>query len=244
MIHRKAEQQCQVCGVQHKTVDMIPAAVVRAPIADLILEEKGSWDRDGFICGEDYNRFRYAYVQNLLEKEKGDINELDREVLESLTRHELLSSSVNEEFESDLTVGQRISDRIATFGGSWTFILTFLGILVIWILANTIFLMTRPFDPYPFILLNLVLSCIAALQAPVIMMSQNRQESKDRLRATSDYQVNLKAELEIRHLHQKIDHLLKEQWGRMSEIQSIQMDLLEELRRVRGGGKGLPKDGS
>ncbi len=234
------EHNCLVCGKPRKRADLIPASIVRSPIADLIQETTGSWDPDGFICEDDYNNFRYLYVQKLLEKERGDLSELDREVLDSLSRHELLSSSENEEFESDLTFGQRLSDRMAAFGGSWTFIISFGAILLLWIMVNTVVLMKRPFDPYPFILLNLVLSCLAALQAPVIMMSQNRQEAKDRLRAANDYQINLKAELEIRHLHQKMDHLLNQQWDRMSEIQEIQMDLLEELRLARGG-KGPAK---
>jgi len=110
---------------------------------------------------------------------------------------------------------------------------------VIWIALNSVLLLRRPFDPYPFILLNLVLSCLAAIQAPVIMMSQNRQESKDRLRSQHDYRVNLKAELEIRQLHDKIDHLLSHQWERLVEIQQIQIDLLSELAPLRGKGKDI-----
>ncbi len=234
------EHNCLVCGKLRKRADLIPASVVRAAIADLIRESTGKWDPGGFVCMEDYNNFRYLYVQRLLERERGDLSELDREVLDSLSHYELLSSSENEEFESDLTFGQRLSDRMAAFGGSWTFIISFGAILLLWIVMNSVVLLQRPFDPYPFILLNLVLSCLAALQAPIIMMSQNRQEAKDRLRAANDYQINLKAELEIRHLHQKMDHLLNQQWDRMSEIQEIQMDLLEELRLARGG-KGPAK---
>ena len=111
-----------------------------------------------------------------------------------------------------MTPGQRLADRIAAVGGSWNFITGFVIVLFAWIAINSIALLSRPFDPYPYILLNLVLSCLAAIQAPVIMMSQNRQETRDRLHAMRDYQVNLKAELEIRHLHQKIDHLLSHQW--------------------------------
>ena len=119
MNHQENDQHCQVCGAQFRRGDMVPAALVRAPVADLIRSITGEWDPDGFICVDDYNRFRYEYVQKLLERERGDVNELDREVLESLSRHELLSSSENEEFESDLTFGQRLSDKMASFGGSW-----------------------------------------------------------------------------------------------------------------------------
>jgi len=141
--------------------------------------------------------------------------------------------------KKDVTLGEKMADGLASFGGSWTFLIIFGSILFIWIGLNSILLLKKPFDPYPFFLLNLVLSCIAAVQAPVIMMSQNRQEAKDRLRSQHNYQVNLKAELEIRQLHDKIDHLLSHQWERLVEIQQIQIDLLSELAHLRGKGKDL-----
>ena len=128
-------------------------------------------------------------------------------------------------------IGQNIADSVAKFGGSWTFILIFIFILLFWIILNSIALMKKPFDPYPYILLNLVLSCLAALQAPVIMMSQNRQEEKDRIRAENDYQVNLKAEIEIKILHEKLNHLITDQWDRLVEIREIQLELLEDLQK-------------
>ena len=158
------------------------------------------------------------------------MTELDQEVVESLQKHDILSSHIDQEYESKLTFGERLSDRIAAFGGSWRFLIIFAFILLVWVLINSLFLWSKPFDPYPYILLNLILSCLAAVQAPVIMMSQNRQEAKDRVRASHDYQINLKAELEIRNLHQKIDHLLSRQWERLVEIQEIQLELLEEIR--------------
>src|SRR5204863_9662655 len=132
-----------------------------------------------------------------------------------------------------LTPGDRLADGIAAFGGSWAFILSFLGFLVLWIFANLWFLASRAFDPYPFILLNLILSCIAAMQAPVIMMSQNRQETRDRQRAENDYKINLKAELEIRHLHEKVDYLLHQFATRLMEVQQIQLDLMRERAQHR-----------
>jgi uncharacterized membrane protein len=126
-----------------------------------------------------------------------------------------------------------LSDQIASFGGSWRFIILFGVILVLWIILNAALLLNRGFDPYPFILLNLILSCLAAMQAPIIMMSQNRAELRDRLRSENDYKINLKAELEIRHLHEKIDHLLRRQYNRLFEIQQIQIELLEEIGRKR-----------
>jgi uncharacterized membrane protein len=152
-------------------------------------------------------------------------------VLESLKNHETISEDVSLEYRSKLTFGEKLSDKISAFGGSWKFINLFLIVLVLWILLNTFILIGHKFDPYPYILLNLVLSCIAALQAPVIMMSQNRQEARDRMRSENDYKINLKSELEIRQLHLKIDHLLSSQWERMMEIQDIQISLIEELRK-------------
>ncbi|HJW77907.1 MAG TPA: DUF1003 domain-containing protein, partial [Beijerinckiaceae bacterium] len=152
-----------------------------------------------------------------------------RDVVESLRRHETIGRDVDSEFDERRTFGQRVSDRIASFGGSWTFILSFFAFLVVWMAINVAIGLSRAFDPYPFILLNLVLSCLAAIQAPIIIMSQKRQEARDRLRAENDYRVNLKAELEIRHLHEKIDHLLTKQWERLAEIQQIQLELLQEL---------------
>jgi uncharacterized membrane protein len=151
-----------------------------------------------------------------------------------LRQHEILSSDIGKEFQKKLTFGERLSDRIAEFGGSWSFIICFGVVLLGWIILNAVFLINRGFDPYPFILLNLILSCLSAIQAPIIMMSQNRAEARDRLRAEHDYKINLKAELEIRHLHEKIDHLLQRQYNRLFEIQQIQIELLEEPSHKRG----------
>jgi uncharacterized membrane protein len=230
---------CNICGKTKARSMMMPAALVRNAVTEHIKAAYPDWKPQGYICLNDLNRFRLNYIQNLLESEKGELTALDHEVLQSLQRHEILSSNVDAEFEKDLALGEKMADRLASFGGSWTFIIIFAAILFAWIGLNSFLLLKKPFDPYPFILLNLVLSCLAAIQAPVIMMSQNRQEAKDRLRAQNDYQVNLKAELEIRHLHDKIDHLLSHQWERLVEIQQIQIDLLSELARLRDKGKGI-----
>jgi len=228
---------CNICGKTKAKSMMMPAALVRNALTEKIKVAYPDWKPEGYICLSDLNEFRMQYIQNLLQSEKGELTLLDREVLESLQRHDTLSSNVDAEFEKDLTYGEKMADGLAAFGGSWTFIIIFASILVTWIVLNSFLLLKKPFDPYPFILLNLVLSCLAAVQAPVIMMSQNRQEDKDRLRSQHDYQVNLKAELEIRHLHEKIDHLLSHQWERLVEIQQIQIDLLSELTRIRDKGK-------
>jgi len=230
---------CNICGKTKARSRMMPAALVRKAVAEQIKKSYPDWKAEGYICLNDLNQFRMQYIQSLLESEKGELTTLDHEVLESLQRHETLSSNVDAEYEEDLTLGGKMADGLASFGGSWPFIIIFASILFIWIVLNSFLLLKKPFDPYPFILLNLVLSCLAAIQAPVIMMSQNRQESKDRLRSQHDYRVNLKAELEIRQLHEKIDHLLSHQWERLVEIQQIQIDLLSELTRQRDKGKEI-----
>ncbi len=228
---------CRICGKTKAQSMMMPAALIRNAITDQIRKEHPDWSAEGYICIADLNRFRMQYIQNLLESEKGELTSLDHEVIESLKQHETLASNINAEFEKDLTLGETLADKIAVFGGSWKFILVFGSVLFIWIIVNTAVLLWKPFDPYPFILLNLILSCLAAIQAPVIMMSQNRQEAKDRLRSEHDYRVNLKAELEIRHLHEKIDHLMSHQWERLVEIQQIQIELMSEITRIKGRRK-------
>src|SRR5205085_3335326 len=209
--------------------------VVRPSQYEYVKKKDPQWDGKGFICFEDLAKFRRDYVKEVLEDEIGELSALDHEVVESLQAHEILSSDISKQFEKKLTFGEKLSDTIAAFGGSWTFIIFFSVVLLVWIAVNSFILATHAFDPYPYILMNLVLSALAALQAPVIMMSQNRSEARDRLRGENDYKINLKAELEIRHLHEKIDPLLRRQYNRLFEIQQIQIELLEELAQKRRG---------
>ena len=206
---------------------------VRPAVSKIIQEKTGNWDEDGWICMTDLQQYQHLYVESLLEEEKGELTELDKEVIEGLRKHEILAANPDIDFEKQLTLGQRLADTIADFGGSWTFISIFGIFIFAWMALNITAVFVKPFDPFPFILLNLVLSTLAAIQAPVIMMSQNRQEERDRQRAIYDYKVNLKAELEIRQLHQKVDHLLSKQWERLVEIQEIQMELINELREKK-----------
>jgi uncharacterized membrane protein len=224
---------CTVCGNTFYIQDLVPGAAVRDMVAKEIAKDHSDWSPESFICRSDLAKYRAKYVHFLLESEKGEITTLEQEVLHSIREHELLAKNVDAEFEQKWSFGQRLADRIAVFGGSWTFLICFGAFLALWIGMNTMILVLRPPDPYPFIFLNLILSCLAAIQAPVIMMSQNRQEAKDRIRSQHDYQVNLKAELEIRHLHDKIDHLLSHQWDRLAQIQEIQLDLLSEIGKKK-----------
>jgi uncharacterized membrane protein len=231
-LENSPERRCQVCG-ESRRAKLKPAIVVRPAVAELLRKDVPTWTDDGWICVDDLARYRSRYVESLMEADKGELDEIEREVLRSLEEHDILSTNPEEEFQGKLTPGQRLADRIADFGGSWIFIAIFAAVLLAWMVLNSVVLLTRAFDPFPYILLNLVLSCLAAIQAPVIMMSQKRQESRDRLRGVRDYQVNLKAELEIRHLHQKLDHLLTHQWERLVEIQEIQLELMNEIRGRR-----------
>jgi uncharacterized membrane protein len=224
---------CQICHKKKRLSEVKPGAVVREPIVEVIKKTHPDWSSTGFICIPDLNHFREEYVKDVLAKGKGEVSVLEEQVMRSLKEHELVSTNINAEFDRKLTFGERMSDKMAIYAGSWRFIGIFMTVLFIWICINTIVLVQKPFDPYPFILLNLILSCIAAIQAPIILMSQNRQEAKDRLRSEHDYRVNLKAELEIRHLHEKMDHLLMTQWQRLLEIQEVQTELMEELAGKR-----------
>ncbi len=227
------KKTCAVCNKSLSLAELTPGRFVRPMIADRIAAEHPEWTSDAYICHSDLNRYRSLYVQSVLEQERGELSTLEQQVIRSLRDHDVLAENLNDTIDEQYTLGQRLADHVASFGGSWTFIIFFASVLTVWIIINSLAMLGKPFDPYPFILLNLVLSCLAAIQAPVIMMSQNRQEVKDRLRAENDYRVNLKAELEIRHLHSKLDLLLTHQWQRLLEIQQVQTDLLEELGNKR-----------
>lgn len=233
MEKRNEQHLCAVCGKSFALKNLVPGGAVRDVIAAEIAHDHPSWSAQSFICHPDLAKYRIDYVNSLLVSERGELTSLEYEVIDSLQKHELLTKNIETEFDKDWSLGERLADKIATFGGSWTFLICFAVFLSGWIILNAVILLVHPLDPYPFILLNLVLSCLAAVQAPIIMMSQNRQEAKDRLRSQHDYQVNLKAELEIRHLHEKMDHLLSHQWSRLTQIQEIQLDLLSEMSKRR-----------
>ncbi|MDH4239448.1 MAG: DUF1003 domain-containing protein [Phycisphaerae bacterium] len=224
---------CPICDAIKPITEGRPAEMVGGPIGDIIRREHADWGAGHIICLSCLSRFRNKYLQEAIEAQRGELSAVEKSVLDSLAEQEVLARNINPEFERALTVGEQVADKVSSFGGSWRFIIIFGSVLVIWITVNSIFLLLRPFDPFPFILLNLVLSCLAAVQAPIIMMSQNRQEAKDRLRAEHDYQVNLKAEIEIRQLHTKIDQLMNHSWQRLLEIQRVQIDLMEELAAVK-----------
>jgi uncharacterized membrane protein len=226
-----ADEQCFHCKRIRPYDVMVPGEMLRPALIDTIRKHDATWGPSRMICVDCLDLFRSEYVEDALKDEVGELSKLEQEVIDSLREQETLTENINRAFEKSITFGQRVADRVAAFGGSWIFIGSFFLLLAAWIGVNSLATLLGPFDPYPYILLNLMLSCLAAMQAPIIMMSQNRIEARDRLRSENDYQVNLKAELEIRHLHEKLDVLLKHQWQKLLEIQQIQMDFMKELMR-------------
>jgi uncharacterized membrane protein len=202
---------------------------IRSGVFDLIQESFPDFTVNDCISLAELNTYRRLYLTSLIVQEKGELASIDQDVMDAIKNNAILSENIQDELETDLTLGQRLADQVAAFGGSWAFIVTFFSFMLLWIMVNTWFLATKPFDSYPFILLNLILSCLASIQAPIIMMSQNRQEQKDRMRGEHDYKINLKAELEIKLLSEKMDHLLIHQSRKLLEIQEVQTDYLEDL---------------
>jgi uncharacterized membrane protein len=224
--------QTVYCAISKKSVpvdEAYNASELRPQLFDLIHREHPEFSEESFIAIEVLNRYRKKYVTNIIEQEIGEVDQLEKEVIDAISSNKILSENIEDNIHDTLSVGQKVADHIAAFGGSWTFILSFFGFLLLWIVMNVWVLMKHAFDPFPFILLNLILSCIAAIQAPIIMMSQNRLEQKDRQRSEHDYKINLKAEIEIKLLHEKIDHLIVHQNKRLLEIQQIQADYLEDI---------------
>lgn len=227
----KITVRCQISGADLPLNDAVPVDLIRESLLPSLRKRCPDLDSNGYVGMAELNRARIEHAEELAEGEMKDLIRLKREVLESLQRQEILTRNTESDFEKNTTTGQRIADKVAAFGGSWTFIIGFMVVLAIWMIANSVALLSKPFDPFPFIFLNLVLSCVAALQAPVIMMSQNRSEARDRMRAENDYKVNLKAELEIQHINEKIDKLINDQWKHLLEIQQMQMEMIEEMTK-------------
>lgn len=214
-----------------KSYETVKGHEISNEIFELIKKDHPEFTSESSISIDHLNQYRRQYLANLLEEEKGELETIDVDVIEAFKGNSTFSKNIKTTLEAELTTGQKLADKIAEFGGSWTFIIAFFSFIVIWMIINVIFLVDQSFDPYPFILLNLILSCLAAIQAPIIMMSQNRQEEKDRQRAEHDYKVDLKAELEIKLLSEKIDHLLAHQNKKLLNMQQVQIDYLENLMK-------------
>ncbi len=226
-----------ISGKTFPAAEKVAGRAVRQCILAEIQKDHPGFSTADFLSLSEMNAYRNKYIQSVLARENGELSGMGRQVLENFASEKTLSEKLLEEQEQQAhsSFGERVADKIAGFGGSWTFILSFLAVLLLWIIINSFLLHSRPFDPYPFILLNLVLSCIAAIQAPVIMMSQNRQELKDRTRAKNDYLINLKSELEVRMLHEKIDHLIINQQETLLEIQQVQIEMMTDIMEKLNG---------
>ncbi len=217
---------------EFQETEKVHAKAIRKSIFNLIKNDVPEFNSKSLISISELNQYRQKYIAQYLVNEVGELNELEEDVLKTLQNQVTITSKLGKETDiSSFTFGQRLADHIATFGGSWKFIIIFGVFIGVWITSNIIFLVNKGFDPYPFILLNLILSCLAALQAPVIMMSQNRQEEKDRERSKQDYMINLKSELEIRMLHEKLDHLIIHQQQELLTIQQVQVEMLEDIMK-------------
>ena len=216
---------------QYPVSERVPARTIRHSVLHLMQKGNPNINHNSSVSLSELNEYRHRYITDYLTREVGELNELEKTVLDSLSANGTITDKLDGDEQQNLTFGQRIADRVATFGGSWTFIISFMVFILIWIGLNIYWLSNQGFDPYPFILLNLILSCIASLQAPVIMMSQNRQEEKDRNRAKNDYMINLKSELEIRTLHEKLDHFIMDQQQELLEIQKVQIEMMNDILR-------------
>ncbi len=225
---KKERLPCALTGRELPRQDLVNIETIRDALVERIRLDHPDLARDALISRRELARYRTLYVEELLTAERGDLTEIEHRVAESLANNETLAEDVEREYAEKRTLPEWLADQLASLAGSWSFIVGFCVALAIWIAFNAWRGDAQAFDPYPFILLNLILSCVAALQAPVIMMSQKRQEAKDRLRSLNDYQVNLKAELEIRHLHEKVDHLVSKQWQRLAEIQQLQLEMMAD----------------
>lgn len=222
-----------ISNVEFPEHDRVSGKTIRTSILNLILEDFPDFDVNDSIAVQELNVYREKYISKFLQTEISQLSKLEKDVVRSLGDDTSFVAKVEEEVDTR-NYGQIVADKVAAFGGSWTFIIAFFIFISIWIGSNVIIFTNKEFDPYPFILLNLILSCVAALQAPVIMMSQNRQKEKDRERAKKDYMINLKSELEIRMLDDKIDHLVMHQQQELIEIQKVQIEMMNDiLNRIK-----------
>ncbi len=232
--NRPSEVTCQICGLAKSETELWPGELLQEGLKETIKKKYPQWVSTGYICLADLNRLRGEYLEDLLQEDAGQVTALQQQAVGAIEQHELLSRNLNVAFEQELTFWERLSDKVASFGGSWGFIIGFGVVICLWFAVNSLVLWMQPFDPYPYIFLNLVLSGLAGFQAPIILMSQNRQDAKDRLRSEFDYRINLKAELEIRNLNEKMDLMLRQQWHRLLEIQRLQFQVMEELAGICG----------
>lgn len=221
--------QSDISKKTYSLSERVSGDTVRDSLMKLIQKDNPAFTHEHYLSISELNYYREKYIASYITAQVGELKDLETTVMNSLTDQTTLTDKIDGDEKIELTFGQHLADKIAEFGGSWTFIISFGVFIFIWICLNIFWFSNKGYDPYPFILLNLILSCLAALQAPVIMMSQNRQEEKDRERSKKDYMINLKSELEIRTLHEKIDHLIMHQQQELLEIQKVQIEMMNDI---------------
>ncbi|WP_432797620.1 DUF1003 domain-containing protein [Poriferisphaera sp. WC338] len=229
-LRQKNHDSCPITKEATPEADRVPLHAITPPVLKLILKDHPECEECKWVSRHMLAHYRNQLIHHIMADERGQMTELEQHVAQSIKENKMLTVNVNEDFTDRSSLGARIADMVAKFGGSWAFVIAFTSFIALWIVVNVFFLVNvEGFDPYPFILLNLALSCIAALQAPIIMMSQNRQNEKDRMHSEHEYKINLKAEFEIQNLTHKMDLMLEKHWSHMLELQEMQINMLNEL---------------
>ncbi|MHA8137790.1 DUF1003 domain-containing protein [Lactobacillaceae bacterium Scapto_B20] len=223
-------EKCVVDGRKYPVIEGLYLYELDRPLYNQIVHDHPKANKDNFICNHHLLNYRVARIDQMIHSDYVRNQKINRKLTKALQSDNYEVTDVNKILRDSLTFGERVSDAVARFGGSWPFIGIFAFILIGWMFLNVTHLFGLNFDPYPFILLNLFLSCIAAVQAPIIMMSQNRSADRDRMDAENDFHVNLKSEHELRILHAKLDHLNQSQFPHAVEISKLQLEMLGEIR--------------
>ncbi len=219
------KENCQICGKAFDGEHLVHQKSLKTELAQFIGKDKM------VLCRSCLNHQKIDFALARLEKERGALSDLEKEIAKKAAAHTSISKRLDKQFEKSTTSSQKLADQFAAAIGSWRFILVFIGLLVVWVLLNAVLWLNQGFDPYPFTLLNVILSCVAALQAPIILMAQNRIAIKENIRAQHDYEIDLKSEMELASLHEKIDHLLNTQWQLMIDLQKVQLDILRDIKK-------------
>ncbi|WP_057768339.1 DUF1003 domain-containing protein [Lactobacillus selangorensis] len=222
-------QVCIVCGNHFTTTEGLFLRDLNNRLQAEIRHRYKYAKNSSFICLKDLQQVRLSEMQSMIDQDLQVDKEINSKLEKKLSEQTYQVRNINDTVDQQLTSGQKLADAVAKFGGSWAFIVTFVIVLIVWMALNVTHLFGIKFDPYPFILLNLFLSCVAAIQAPIIMMSQNRQAERDRVDAENDYHTNTKSEMEIHILHQKVDQMNEVQWPHILDVQKMQIEVLSEI---------------
>lgn len=222
-------QVCVICGQHFSASEGLFLRDLNDTLKQEVFNRALSARNSSFVCLKDLQQIRLENMQSIIDQDLEKDRKMNAELQKELASDHYVIRNLNDTADGQLTRGQRMADAVAKFGGSWGFIISFAVILVVWMTINVVHLFGVNFDPYPFILLNLFLSCVAAIQAPIIMMSQNRQAERDRFDAENDYRTNTKSEMEIRILHKKIDQMNEVQWPHILDIEKMQIEDMSEI---------------